>query len=551
MFKSTQELSVHNLRRKAVSRKKRQQENPNENSPILYIDVLCGKCIVNNGKKCEFPYCVVEFESQTQITDVAREKPQSDMSEVLLEWNESFMFQVTGNQNNDSSSGNNNNNVLSPRSEPNAIKIHVYNRKFLAKDSNLGVITIPLDSLINETVIKKWYKLPPAEGIEGSIMLKIQYSASDRGKMNLLQELIPDKFYDKLYQVLLFGELSPLSFVLLFDNDGLIPNTAEIDSLLKLIISSESESGINRNRVLEILVNSEVKASMSNIGTLFRRNSLCSKILTSYLNYYGNRYLIGRFQSFIQQLDEEDLELEVDPHKVSPDQKVDTKKNMSILLKKTEELIKKILETPNELPYEIRESNAILAEAVSRVFANENKGNAIVHTAVGGAIFLRFICPALVSPHLFGLLKDAPKRRTHRTLIIMTKILQNLANGVEFGKKEDFMIKANKLIKNHRKNYIKFIEAVIPETLSPIIGEEIEPVQMLWSMYNTHSYLHRNWSKIIDDLNSPKDGAEYAYSVLKTNKEIDVSNILKELSKVKLVLDSLGEPVELKKKTQP
>jgi hypothetical protein len=47
-FKSTAELSHHNLRRKAQNKRK-VTENPNESKPILYIDVLFGKALARNG----------------------------------------------------------------------------------------------------------------------------------------------------------------------------------------------------------------------------------------------------------------------------------------------------------------------------------------------------------------------------------------------------------------------------------------------------------------------------------------------------------------------
>jgi GTPase-activator protein for Ras-like GTPase len=51
---------------------------------------------------------------------------------------------------------------------------------------------------------------------------------------------------------------------------------------------------------------------------------------------------------------------------------------------------------------------------------------------VGGFLFLRFICPAVVTPHRYGLTKSAPSPKAGRTLVLISKLLQNLANGVEF-----------------------------------------------------------------------------------------------------------------------
>merc|ERR1712130_935918 len=86
------------------------------------------------------------------------------------------------------------------------------------------------------------------------------------------------------------------------------------------------------------------------------------------------------------------------------------------------------------------------------------------------------------------------------TLMIVTKILQNLANGVEFGKKEDFMTSANKLIKNQKKPFVKFVEGVIAQSLNPVLSEDMDQTVLLWSLYNLHGYLHKNWTKITSDL---------------------------------------------------
>jgi len=100
--------------------------------------------------------------------------------------------------------------------------------------------------------------------------------------------------------------------------------------------------------------------------------------------------------------------------------------------------------------------------------------------AVGGLFFLRTVCPALVSPEGFDILDSngtsvravgiiainhsltlagSVVRSTEglnmiqrRKLILVSKVLQCLANGVEFGEKESFMMVANKFIRNYRES---------------------------------------------------------------------------------------------------
>lgn len=65
------------------------------------------------------------------------------------------------------------------------------------------------------------------------------------------------------------------------------------------------------------------------------------------------------------------------------------------------------------------------------------------YTAVGAFIFLRFFCPAIVAPDAEGLVLTAPSKEMRRGLLLIAKIIQNLANNVLFGTKEPYMFPLN------------------------------------------------------------------------------------------------------------
>ncbi len=51
-------------------------------------------------------------------------------------------------------------------------------------------------------------------------------------------------------------------------------------------------------------------------------------------------------------------------------------------------------------------------------------------------MFLRFINPAIITPYEMGIVEKQPPANIKRGLILMSKILQNIANHVDFTKEQ-------------------------------------------------------------------------------------------------------------------
>lgn len=90
-----------------------------------------------------------------------------------------------------------------------------------------------------------------------------------------------------------------------------------------------------------------------------------------------------------------------------------------------------------DLPLLLYADTCQISTAVMRKFPEAK------FTAVGAFIFLRFFCPAIVAPDAEGLISTAPSKEMRRGLLLIAKIVQNLANNVLFGAKEPYMFPLN------------------------------------------------------------------------------------------------------------
>lgn len=122
--------------------------------------------------------------------------------------------------------------------------------------------------------------------------------------------------------------------------------------------------------------------------------------------------------------------------------------------------------------------------------------------SVGALLFLRLLCPSLVTPVEFGICKDRPKKNAIRTLILITKILQNVANRVYDNQKEEYM-----------KHVREFTQNLGPKTEEFLLEISKEPA----------GYSENNESKSIDLILALDSISQFIISAkeksLKTNDE--------------------------------
>ena len=88
---------------------------------------------------------------------------------------------------------------------------------------------------------------------------------------------------------------------------------------------------------------------------------------------------------------------------------------------------------------------------------------------VSGFVFLRLLCPAILNPRHFNLISETPSHNASRSLIMVAKCLQNLANLVEFGGKEPYMEVVNPFILKNKERMVYYLDQ-LSVILSPSVN---------------------------------------------------------------------------------
>lgn len=78
---------------------------------------------------------------------------------------------------------------------------------------------------------------------------------------------------------------------------------------------------------------------------------------------------------------------------------------------------------------------------------------------LGGFLFLRYICPAIVAPDIL-LPGGNISNKFRRGLLLCSKVIQNISNGVEFGAKEPYMLGLNSFVQTNIKTISGYLRVV-------------------------------------------------------------------------------------------
>lgn len=265
------------------------------------------------------------------------------------------------------------------------------------------------------------------------------------GDLNLKYRITaPDK-YKELEEILMKKE--DRTFVNCLVN---VTNATEQELVAKSLLFLAHYRGESAEMIQYFLITE--LSQWKDANTILRHNSIASKMFKFYSKLVGTRYLFFTLARVINELNaiaaskaenqSENAEkgasllavdMELDPNKVD-NESVDIDLHKYQLALACQKIFSAIRSNHDLVPDEFRILFARMEATILERFDDET-----VYKAISGLFFLRFICPAITAPHFYGLLKENPNNIAQRQLVLIAKVLQNLANMTKDVTKEKFM----------------------------------------------------------------------------------------------------------------
>ncbi|XP_032691122.1 probable Ras GTPase-activating protein isoform X1 [Odontomachus brunneus] len=330
----------------------------------------------------------------------------------------------------------------------NTIQVNLYReadrKKKRDKNVLIGSVSIPVHNVTSRYLTEKWY---PVVGDKGplkeppALRVKCRFQSVDILPVQVYQEFLE---YLKTDYASLCEKLEPVIGV---------KAKEDIATALVAVMQREKKAP----QFLADLVMMDIHR-IDDERLTFRGNSLATKAMEAYLKLTGDRYLQETLGAVVRGA-VEGGDCEVDPLKVASVAALH--KQQQNLRNAVELAWSRILSSHAHFPLELRECFRIFRERLADMGRED-----IADNLISASIFLRFLCPAILSPSLFNITHEYPNEKAARNLTLVAKTLQTLANFTRFQGKENFMEFMNDLLEREApsmKDFLQLISSPLPK----------------------------------------------------------------------------------------
>lgn len=240
---------------------------------------------------------------------------------------------------------------------------------------------------------------------------------------------------------------------------------------------------------------------------IFRNNNLLTKMMRVRMQKIGKPYLLQVIGPIISEIIQSGESYEVDPARLEDPSQIASNENR--LVEISRKLLSSVLESHASFPVELKTILDMLHNYAHEAFPKEADMGLTC-----GFFFLRFISPFIIAPGAYGFVSGgSPSKQATRGLILLSKTVQNVANDVQFGSKESFMLPLNKVVMEFAVPVQKFVEQMIqsrPASFEYDLSKHPAPSREKEDTYlpELHIYLSANRLKMYKILSQRYDGGD-------------------------------------------
>lgn len=176
-------------------------------------------------------------------------------------------------------------------------------------------------------------------------------------------------------------------------------------------------------------------------NSLFRGNTMPTKLIVRNAHLIAPKFLSQTLRHSLLSIIKEKSSYELDPGRCKPGE--NCRSNAKRVQRDVKAILNAMLKSVSRAPKSFRRTCQRLHDITNKRFPE------LALPITRGFLFLRFFCPAVITPHAFGVFteKDTISPSQRRGLIFITKTLQTLANGRLF--KEDYLLEMNPFVTEH------------------------------------------------------------------------------------------------------